>query len=217
MHAGVEGQETPFVSNRPALFSSEAIRNCGSGALAVAGITMDDVEFVDIYSCFPSAVQIAAEALGLSVGRQLTVTGGLTFFGGPWNNYVTHSIGTMVDLLRQEPESYGLCTANGGALTKHAVGIYSCRPAQTDVDPILAGLESSTPGRRLSKCTEGEIEVEAFTVVWENDGPERLIVAGLLASGDRAWGTSMDASLIEATLSGLLPHRLLLSSSILRT
>src|SRR6185295_1835810 len=91
------------------------------------------VDFVDVYSCFPSAVQVAARELGLPVddaARPLTVTGGLTFAGGPWNNYVTHSIATMAGRVRAEPGSIGLVTANGGFLTKHAVGLYGTEPPE---------------------------------------------------------------------------------------
>ena len=71
--------------------------------LEMAGTSVADLDYVDLYSCFPSAVQVAAHELGLPVGvesRPLTVTGGLTFAGGPWNNYVTHAIATMVEVLR---------------------------------------------------------------------------------------------------------------------
>ena len=56
--------------------------------------------------------------------RPLTVTGGLTFAGGPGNNYVTHSIAAMVERLREDPQALGLTTAVGWYLTKHAVGLY---------------------------------------------------------------------------------------------
>ena len=79
---------------------SPAIRIAGRRALRLAGVGIDDVDLIDVYSCFPSAVQVAANELGLPAGdpsRPLTVTGGLTFAGGPWNNYVTHSIATMAE------------------------------------------------------------------------------------------------------------------------
>ena len=87
------------------LYSSDVIRECGAAALEAAGIGIDELRYVDLYSCFPSAVQIVAAELGLPLDRDLTVTGGLTFSGGPWNNYVTHSIARMVGLLRQDPEA----------------------------------------------------------------------------------------------------------------
>ena len=60
----------------------------------MAGKTLADMQFFDLYSCFPSAVEIACREIGLAEDdpRGLTVTGGLAFFGGPGNNYVTHSI-----------------------------------------------------------------------------------------------------------------------------
>ena len=67
-----------------------------------AGRGVDDVAHADLYSCFPSAVQIAAAEIGLGLDRPLTVTGGLSFAGGPWNNYVTHSIATMAGVLRDD-------------------------------------------------------------------------------------------------------------------
>ena len=76
-----------------------AIRLAGSSALALAGTDVDEVAHLDLYSCFPSAVQIAAEELGLpddDPARPLTVTGGLTFAGGPGNNYGTHAVASMV-------------------------------------------------------------------------------------------------------------------------
>ncbi|PRC57485.1 acetyl-CoA acetyltransferase, partial [Mycobacterium sp. ITM-2017-0098] len=82
--------------------TSPAIRIAGERALKLAGAGIDDIDLIDVYSCFPSAVQVAAKGLGLPVGdpeRPLTVTGGLTFAGGPWNNYVTHSIATMAEQL----------------------------------------------------------------------------------------------------------------------
>ena len=66
---------------------------------------LDDVARFDLYSCFPSAVQVAMRALGIADddARPLTVTGGLGFAGGPVNNYPTHAIARMVEVLRGDP------------------------------------------------------------------------------------------------------------------
>mgnify|MGYP000263990993 CR=1 FL=1 len=70
--------------------------------LAQAGIGPDDLDFIDLYSCFPIAVEVGAEELGLSLDdpRGLTVTGGLPYMGGPGNNYAMHSIAVMMQRLR---------------------------------------------------------------------------------------------------------------------
>lgn len=131
IHAGAQAHERWHVGERQALASAPAIRAAGRAALERAGVTIDEIAHVDIYSCFPSAVQIAARELGLAIdepGRPLTVTGGLTFAGGPGNNYTSHAVATLLPLLRADPEAYGLATAVGWYLTKHAVGVYSARP-----------------------------------------------------------------------------------------
>ncbi len=105
-YAGTEAHDTYSICARAELHRSPAIRIAGARVLELAGLGIDDVEHVDLYSCFPSAVQVAAAELGLPVddpARPLTVTGGLTFAGGPWSNYVTHSIATMATLLVANP------------------------------------------------------------------------------------------------------------------
>ena len=124
--AGTDAHDTYAVGERLELDQSPAIRIGGRRVLELAGVGVDDIDLVDVYSCFPSAVQVAAAELGLPVDdadRPLTVTGGLTFAGGPWNNYVTHSIATMAERLAGTPGRRGLITANGGYLTKHSFGV----------------------------------------------------------------------------------------------
>src|SRR5690606_6315586 len=112
--AGTQAHDTYAVSHPHDLVSSGAIRLAARGLFALAGRSVDEVAHADLYSCFPSAVQIAAAEIGLGLDRPLTVTGGLSFAGGPWNDYVTHAIATMVGVLRADPGALGLVTANGG-------------------------------------------------------------------------------------------------------
>ena len=105
-YAGTDAHDTYAISERAELHRSPAIRIGGKRVLELAGLGIDDIDYVDLYSCFPSAVQVAAAELGLPAddpARPLTVTGGLTFAGGPWNNYVAHSIATMAGLLTANP------------------------------------------------------------------------------------------------------------------
>ena len=121
---------------------------------------------VDLYSCFPAAVQIAADALGLPVGdpkRPLSVTGGLTFAGGPGNNYGTHAVATLVGRLREDPDAYGLSTSLGWFATKHALGIYSATPparAYRALQPVL----EPAPSRPALTEYAGPGVLEAATV-----------------------------------------------------
>jgi acetyl-CoA C-acetyltransferase len=128
VHSGADCHEHQFISNRWSFAQTPAIELGGRTALELAGLTIDDIDIVDLYSCFPAAVQLGAQSLGLDIERQLTRTGGLPFAGGPWNNYVMHAIATMMDDLRARPGQHGLVWANGGYTTKHAFGVYSTSP-----------------------------------------------------------------------------------------
>ena len=130
LHGCADINDIWFVSDRPNLHSSPAIRIMGERALDMAGKTIADIDYLDLYSCFPSAVQVACDELGIAHDdpRGLTVTGGLPYFGGPGNNYVMHSIVTATEKVRNKPGSFSLTTANGWYLTKHAAGIYSTTP-----------------------------------------------------------------------------------------
>ncbi len=138
--AGTDGADAQYVSNRATFSGSPAIRIAGGRALSLAGVEAEALDHVDLYSCFPVAVQVAAHELGLSTDRDLTVTGGLPFAGGPWSNYVTHSIATMVERLRATGGT-GLVFANGGYLTKHSFGVYC------DRGPGRAVRVGAPPGR----------------------------------------------------------------------
>ena len=162
--SGTDAHDTELFSERQDLHSSPAIRVAGRVALELAGRNVDDVAHVDLYSCFPSAVQIAAAELGLDEARPLTVTGGLPFAGGPLNNYVMHSIATMVDVARQHPGELCLCSANGGFVTKHAIGLYTTDAAGRRLPPrrragrgrplpVAARWPTTTPGRPRSRPT----------------------------------------------------------------
>jgi acetyl-CoA C-acetyltransferase len=191
--AGTDGADAPFVSNRVSFSDSGAVRIAGRRALELAATPAETLTHVDLYSCFPVAVQIAAHELGLSTDRDLTVTGGLPFAGGPWSNYVTHSVATMVERLRATGGT-GLIFANGGYLTKHAFGVYATEPPrggyawerpQAEIDALGTVERADT--------YEGAATVESCTVMHDRaDAPELAIITARLDDGRRAWGKSRD-------------------------
>ena len=168
----------------------------------LAGIDATDLDFVDLYSCFPSAVQIAARELGLPEERPLTVTGRLTFGGGPLNNYVMHSIARTVELLREKPDGYALVTGNGGNLYKHAHGIYSGRPPRADFqhDDVKAQI-ATLPSRECLAEYQGEGTIESYTVMYDANGPSIGHVSCRTPAGDRTWVNTEDPELVQGMVS----------------
>jgi acetyl-CoA C-acetyltransferase len=199
LHAGTDCHEHNFVSHRYSFTDTPAIRIGGKRVLELAQKSIDEIAYLDLYSCFPSAVQLGAESLGVSLDRQLTCTGGLSFAGGPFNNYVMHAIATTMTKLREKPQETGLVWANGGYATKHAFGVYATTPhpqgfrhesPQKQVD--------SLPRRVVATAIEaqGSATVEAYSVMHDRDGaPEKVRASVLLADGRRAWATSTDTQL----------------------
>jgi acetyl-CoA C-acetyltransferase len=107
--------------------------------------------------------------------RGLTVTGGLPFFGGPGNNYSMHAVAETVHRLRVRPGTHGLVWANGGVLSKHAVGVYTTTPGPWRPD------DSSTIQAELDAAARVEVAEQA-------DGPATIETLSIMhtAKGDRA-------------------------------
>jgi acetyl-CoA C-acetyltransferase len=201
--AGADAHDHYFVTERASLGTSTAIGIAGRAALDAAGVDLDDIARFDLYSCFPSAVQLALASLGLAgplAGdeRPITVTGGLAYAGGPGNNYVGHSIAAMVDACRQDPASLGLVTALGWYATKHSVGIYSSEPPAAGfraVDPSeTQRAVDAGPRREPAGLVDGDGTVEATSIAFDRDGTPTIgIVSVLLPDGRRALANCTDA------------------------
>jgi len=188
LHGCADTTEIWHVSERMDYHSCPAIGVMGERALAMARRGIDEVNHFDLYSCFPSAVEIARRELGIAETdpRPLTVTGGLPFHGGAGNNYSMNAIAAMVEVLRQAPGEFGMVTANGGYLSKHLAGIYSSAP------PPFTSWRRENPvdyqdrldaraGPRLIEQPSGPGWIETYTICVGRDGiPERGIVVGRL-------------------------------------
>jgi acetyl-CoA C-acetyltransferase len=204
-YAGTDAHDTYAIGERAEFHRSPAIRVAGGRALELADIAIDAVELIDLYSCFPSAVQVAAAELGLPVGdraRPLTVTGGLTFAGGPWNNYATHAIATMAERLVDNPGQRALITANGGFLTKHSVGVYGSDPPEhefrwEDVQSVV----DAEPTRNAEVEWSGVGTVEAWTTPFDRDGaPEKAFLAVRTPGDSRTLAVIADAAEAATTV-----------------
>lgn len=159
---------------RPNLDSSPAMKAASEAMFENAGISVDDIDAFELYSCFPSAVGAAANALGIEMddNRGLTLVGGLPFFGGPGNNYITHCIAAAFRRLQQNS---GLIYigANGGFLSKHSLGIYGSDVntrafIKTDTSEQQKTIDENIIAYTL--VAEGEAIIEAGTVMYDRNG-----------------------------------------------
>jgi acetyl-CoA C-acetyltransferase len=201
LHAATEANDSGFLSTRADFHRSPALRIAGARALELAGKTIAEIAHVDLYSCFPSSVQVAATELGVPEGRPLTVTGGLTFGGGPLNSYVLHAIARMAEVVREERGSTGLVHGNGGWLAKHAIGIYSTDPPADGFRyENLQERADAFPLREAVVDWKGPVTIEAYTVAHQKGTPRIGHAACLTDDGRRTWGTVEDPAVMDAMM-----------------
>jgi len=204
-----------YFSSRPALGASPAMATALHNALDTAGVTAQDIAVFDLYSCFPVAVEIACEALGIDPvtdPRPLTVIGGLPYAGGPGNSYVVMSIAGMVTALRQGAYrgKFGLLNSNGWMVTKHAAGVYSTEPpakpfARRNLAAVQTELERVAPAvvvvPRPSVGTRGRID--AYTVDCTRGAGKyvAVVIASTLdGSPHRFVASSREAAVVDGLL-----------------
>lgn len=188
--AAASAREVHFPSQRPDVGRTPALTGAARRALGAAGLDADEIDLVDIYSCFPSAVQLGAAALGLDpLSRPLTISGGLPYFGGPGASYVCHALVTMVEELRAGRGRTGVVIGLGGMAGRFAVGVYSSAPSGREWSNDTGGTEGpagAEPGVELDLARSGPARVEAMTVLHERDrGPSEAPIFARFPDGAR--------------------------------
>ncbi len=157
--------------------SSPAIAAASKAAFAHAGLTVDDVDVFDLYSCFPSAVEFALKEMGVATDdpRGVTATGGLAYAGGPGNSYAMHGLAAVTERLRNNPdEKVGLVTGLGMTATKHAYCVLSNDPDRIAAADGLGNKvklsEAEITGPKLVDETSGEAVIETYSVEYGREG-----------------------------------------------
>ena len=191
-----------YVAEHDPTYASPAMRAAATEAMRAAGVGIDDVRHLDLYSCFPSSVWFALDALGLRADDErapFTVTGGLPFFGGAGSDYLTHSIAAMVEVLRSDPGAYGMCSGVGMHMTKHVYGVYSTTPPPTNAPTPQGKLPPAPPQRAIVEQCEDEVVIASYTVHHGRDGePTDALLVCDIDEATRCYAKSRDANLLQS-------------------
>lgn len=211
-------EDPVYIAPRDKLWKSDAMEAASKAALDAAGLTIDDIRYVDLYSCFASAVNFGRDALGISdrPAEDVTVTGGLPYGGGPGSSYVLTSLARMVGKLRADPGSKGLVSGLGMLMSNHNYGIYSSEPPGPDVrQPDMAAVQASVdaiPQRAIADSYAGEAIVATYTVAHGRDGePSSGAFICDLPSNARCYAIMRDPELLaEAERSELVGRKVMI-------
>jgi len=202
---GLESSHAVSVLCRRRIGSWPAMEVLGGTAAARIGRGLDEVEVVELYSCFPSAVRVQQRELGLSLDGTPTVTGGMAFAGGPFNNAVLQSVASVVPRLRSDPGALGAVTTVSGLLTKPGLGIWCARPdgrppLLSDLAYEVASVTEVVEAVETLDGYEGPGTVATYTVTYDGMDPVRVVAVCDTADGRLCVAISEDTTL--ATTAG---------------
>lgn len=197
--AAAESNHMNVVAERKDLHRSQGFEVAGQRAFEAAGRTPEEVQHMELYSCFPAAVRVQMAELGVDANRPLSVTGGMTFGGGPLNNFVFQATVKLAQILREHPGDTGMVTCISSFITKQGVALWSTSPNQSGFQAldVTDEVKAATPVCELVAAYDGEAEVAGFTVLYQGDAPWRGVAVCDLPNGARSVAYTEDAALIN--------------------
>ena len=201
--AMTESNHMATVSTRKDMYRCPGYALAMQRALSLSGVVREDIRHAELYSCFPVAVRIQAREIGLPEGMPLTQTGGMSFAGGPLNNFVYQSLVKMIEVLRKHPGDVGLVTAVSGMLTKQGVSLWSsAKPAHGFAYADVSGeVRDSTRLCDVIEEARGPAVVATYTVLYDKAGaPARGVIVADLPDGRRTVAHTDDAGLVSTML-----------------
>lgn len=153
-------------------------------------LSVEDIDLVELYSCFPCVPKMARRVLGWPVEKPATVFGGLTFGGGPIGNYMSHAVVSMVQRLRAA-RGIGLLFANGGFATHNHTILLGSAPIAAAVFPRAFDFQAEADVARgaapeMAEAYEGPATIETYTVLYERDGSAKHgVIVARTPAGER--------------------------------
>ncbi len=201
--AFAESNFMSVVSSRGELGGCPGFRIAGQTAMSRASVSFEDVRLRELYSCFPFAVRSQLQEFGMSGEGDLSVTGAMTFGGGPVNNFVFQATVRMAQLLREHPEEVGLVTTVSGMLTKQGVALWSAQPNPDGwvFDDVTEQVREASDIRELVADYNGEAVVAGYTVLYQGMEPWRAVAVLDLPDSKRSVAYSEDPVIIQSMLS----------------
>ena len=198
--ASAESNFMSTVASRGDLGGNAGFRLAGRAVMDAAGVTFDDIRLRELYSCFPYAVRVQLQEFGMDEEGDLSVTGGMTFGGGPLNNFVFQATARMAGLLRARPGEKGLVTTVSGMLTKQACALWSTAPNPDGwvCTDVTEQVREAMDVRELVGEYRGEGVVAGYTVLYQGNDAWRAVAIFDLPDGRRTVAFSEQPEILAA-------------------
>ena len=175
---GASAHEADDFLARDRYDASPSMTVCLEQTMAFNAVSAEDLDLVELYSCFPCVPKMARRVIGWPVDKPATVFGGLTFGGGPIGNYMSHAVAEMVDALRAGEGQTGLLFANGGFATHNHAIVLATSPLPGAGEAHDFDCQAQADAARgdvpaLVQDYAGPARVESYTVFYARDGSPR--------------------------------------------
>lgn len=195
----VESNFMAPVVERAEIHRSPAVGIVGSTLAEAIDRPLDSVEYLDLYSCFPAAVRVQIEEFGItpSAHEALTVTGGMTFGGGPLNNYTFQSLAKLCERLRRAPDAIAVGSAVSGMLTKFGAWAWSCTPSADGVRfaDVTSAVAAATALVGVDPTYVGDARVAGYTIAYDKGVALQTIAIVDTPTGARSIASSTDPAI----------------------
>jgi acetyl-CoA C-acetyltransferase len=215
-HVALHVSEAISLTSRRDMHSWPAMGVLGRAAAAHLQQPLSEIPIAEVYSCFPAAVRVQQRQLGLDPEGTPTVTGGMTFAGGPFNHFVFMAMATVVRQLREESSDLGLVTTVCGMLSKPGLAVWSATPPATKRGVLIADMAATASAHTATRpvsspeCSFGPATVASFTVTYDASDPyvpTRTAIVADMADGNRTAATCDDAVIAHLALTESLIGR----------
>jgi len=176
--AGAKACEPEDIFQRDRFDRSASLEVVIEETLLANCVSVEDIDFTELYSCYPCIPKMARRSLGWPLDRAHSVYGGHTFGGGPMGNGMMHAVAVMADKLR-EGGRYGFTYANGGYVTLHHAMMLSNRPFQSVVFPRSYDVQTVADAKRdhvppfIGEYV-GSAILETYAVPYDRSGNARF-------------------------------------------
>jgi len=173
----IESNAVTPVTERSQLHECNGLDQIKTEYVRLTGTKLSESQFHELYSCFPIAVRLQREAFKLGK-RPVTITGGMTFAGGPYNNFMLQGLSQLTKQVR-ESETTGVVTSVSGMLTKQGLISLSSRqpPSGIYLSDVSDKTRSGTDKMQIEPEMCGNAKVVSSTVSYSAGAPKVYVLA----------------------------------------
>ena len=139
------------------------------------------------------------EALKIKNISQSSITGGMSFAGGPLNSYVLNSTVQMIRKIRSDENKCGIVTGISGMMTKQSFALWGKRNLiNYSFKDVSEEAENHEVPYKISSETSGEGNIIGYTIIKNKESVKKAVIYIEDVNKNRNIITSENKEVIES-------------------